>query len=410
MSNPRRRRVAIMVLTTALIVIVQLPNLYFNVIRRADRPARAATAEERARQREARNAAREQEFNQFAAAQRAIPPLWVPVGAEALAEGRVLPACLGTLGCFAIGAVGLRRAYRGTLRFYQGEAGGNAPARATTRTAASSVPRAPAARLFVERQLPGVPEQAAALALSSWQSMWRAPEVKMQFATSFIVTALVGGSFLFRSGSSVPDVAKPFIAGGVVIFAVFLLVQFLANQFGIDRDGFRALVLSPADRRLVLVGKNLAYLPAGAVSALLLLTVVSFVLRLSPVVFLASLFQLVTGLLVGGLAGNLLSILVPYRIQSGSMKPTKMPASSMLMMVLCQLMFPIAMAPVFLPPLAGWLSERAGGPPAMLVNVLGSIALAALVALVYWRTLGPLGRLLHRRETKILNVVTAEVE
>jgi hypothetical protein len=44
------------------------------------------------------------------------------------------------------------------------------------------------------------------------------------------------------------------------------------------------------------------------------------------------------------------------------------------------------------------------------VNFLFSFALAALVAFVYWTTLGPLGRLLQRRETKILNVVSVEVE
>jgi len=37
------------------------------------------------------------------------------------------------------------------------------------------------------------------------------------------------------------------------------------------------------------------------------------------------------------MGGNLLSILVPYRIQPGSMKPTKMPALAMLAMVFCQL-------------------------------------------------------------------------
>jgi hypothetical protein len=255
-----------------------------------------------------------------------------------------------------------------------------------------------------------VPEPAAAVALASWQSLWRAPEVKMQFATSFIVILLLGGSFLFRSGSTLPDAVKPFIATGVVIFALFMLVQFLANQFGLDRDGFRALVLSPVDRELILLGKNLAFLPASAISALLLLAVVSIALHLSPVVFLASVFQLATGLLVGGLGGNLLSILVPYRIQAGSMKPTKMPGLSMLVLVLCQMLFPIVMTPAFLPPLTGWLWERAGGPPAMVVNLLGSAAVAALAAFVYWKTLDPIGRLLHRREIQILSVVTVDVE
>jgi hypothetical protein len=409
MSNPRRRRTMIMGITMVVIVIAQLPNLYFNVIQRADRPARGATADERARQRQARDAAREREFNEFLTVQRLIPPLWVPVGAGALAQGRAMPAVFGTLGCLGIGALGLRRAYRSTRRFYQGESGGRAPARQAPSSAATDS-RGKQGRLLVERSLRGVPEQAAAVALATWQSMLRAPEVKMQFATSFVVSVLVGGSFLFRAGAEVPDGAKPFIATAVVVFALFTLVQFLANQFGLDRDGFRALLLSPADRRLILFGKNLACFPAGALSAIVLLAIVSVVVRLSPVAFVASVCQLVAGLLMSGIAGNLLSILVPYRIQAGSMKPTKMPGLAMIVMLVCQLMFPFALTPLFAGPLAGWLWARAGGPPAAVVNLCVSVALTAIVALAYKKTLAPLGRLLHRRETAILTVVSVEVD
>jgi ABC-2 type transport system permease protein len=206
------------------------------------------------------------------------------------------------------------------------------------------------------------------------------------------------------------EAAKPFIATGVAAFAIFMLVQFLANQFGLDRDGFRALILSPADRRLILLGKNLASLPAGAAFGALLLTLTSVWLHLPLLVFAAALFQLLALLLLAGMAGNLLSILVPFRIQSGSMKPTKMPGLAMLAMMLCQMLFPVAMAPAFVPPLAEWLWRQAGWPDQVPVNLLLSVLLAALAAIAYGQTLGPLGRLLQRRETKILGVVTVEVE
>jgi hypothetical protein len=115
-------------------------------------------------------------------------------------------------------------------------------------------------------------------------------------------------------------------------------------------------------------------------------------------------------LLLAGLAGNALSILVPYRIQPGSLKPTKMPGLAMLAMILCHLLIPVAMAPAFVPPLAELLWRMAGWPDAVPVNLILSVLLAALVAFAYWQTLGPLGRLLQRRETKILGVVTVEVE
>jgi hypothetical protein len=115
-------------------------------------------------------------------------------------------------------------------------------------------------------------------------------------------------------------------------------------------------------------------------------------------------------LLLGSLGGNLLSILVPFRIEAGSMKPTKMPALAMIAMVVCQLLFPAVMLPVFVPPLLEWLWVKAGWPALVPVNLLLSLLLAALAALVYWRSLEPLGRMLQRREIKILNTVTAEQE
>jgi ABC-type multidrug transport system permease subunit len=200
------------------------------------------------------------------------------------------------------------------------------------------------------------------------------------------------------------------MATGSIVFSMFMLVRFFVNQFGFDRDGFRALILSPTDRRLILLGKNLAGLPASALFGILLLTLTSVRLQLPLLDVIATLFQLVTLLLIAGLGGNLLSILVPYRIQPGSMKPTKMPGLAMLVMILCQMLFPVAMAPAFVPPLAGLLWRLAGWPDVVPVNLILSFLLAALVAFAYWQTLGPLGRLLQRRETKILGVVTVEVE
>jgi membrane protein implicated in regulation of membrane protease activity len=92
------------------------------------------------------------------------------------------------------------------------------------------------------------------------------------------------------------------------------------------------------------------------------------------------------------------------------MKPTKMPAVAMLVMVACQLLFPVAMIPVFAPALLEWLWQLAGWPVLFPVNLILSVLLATLTAILYWQTLEPLGRLLQRREIKILNTVTAEQE
>jgi hypothetical protein len=409
MTNPRRRRTVIMCITFTFILLSQGPNLYFNIFQ--NRGALPANREERQSQRAARDARQAEMFNNLIAVQGFIPPLWVPVGAQGLAEGRALPALFGALGCLGIGTLGLRRAYRSTVRFYYGETGGKAPARIKPAgTATAVVAPARTGNGFLELRLPAVPEQAAALALATFRSLLRAPEVKMAWASSSLSMVIVGAMVFLRSPPHLSDTTKPFVATGVAAFSIFMLVQFLANQFGFDRDGFRALILSPADRRLILLGKNLASLPVGATFGAILLTLTSVWLHLPLLVFAATLFQLAAMLLIGGLAGNLLSILMPYRIQPGSMKPTKMPGLAMLVMILCQMLFPVAMAPAFAPPLAELLWRLAGWPSVVPVNLILSFLLAALAAFAYQQTLGPLGRLLQRRETKILGVVTVEVE
>ena len=126
-------------------------------------------------------------FHNLIAVQRFIPPLWVSVGAQGLAEGRTLPALFGTLGCLGIGALGLRRAYRSTVRFYHGETGGMAAGRIkpVAYPAKITVSSARNDNRFLELRLSAVPEQAAALALASFRSMLRAPEVKMAWGGSF---------------------------------------------------------------------------------------------------------------------------------------------------------------------------------------------------------------------------------
>ena len=354
MSNPRRRRTVIMGITFAFILLSQGPNLYFNILQKHQISSASQP------QHEARAAWQAEMLNNLAAAQGFIPPLWLPLGAQGLAEGHGLTAVLGTLGCLGIGLLGLRRAYRSTVRFYYGESGGNAPARIKPAATATAVIKpAQTGNGFLELRLLAVPEQAAALALATFRSLLRAPEVKMAFGSALLSMVIIGVMVILRSPPHLSDTAKPFIATGVVAFSIFMFVQFLANQFGLDRDGFRSLILSPADRRLVLLGKNLASLPVCGAFGTVLLAFTSVWLHLPWLVLVAALFQFAALLLLAGLAGNLLSILVPYRIQSGSLKPTKMPGLAMLVMMLCQMLLPCRHGPG-LRPAAGRTAVAAG--------------------------------------------------
>ena len=110
-----------------------------------------------------------------------------------------------------LGALGLWRAYSGTLAFYRGQTGKRsdrapAPARA-----------APAGeRLLVERQLPWVPEEAAAMALAALRSMTRAPEAKLALVANVFIFAMIGVGALLRGAAGIPVAVKPLIASGTV--------------------------------------------------------------------------------------------------------------------------------------------------------------------------------------------------
>lgn len=408
MNNPRRRRAIIMFVTLCFVLIAQGPNLYFNVIRRADRPPRNESAEDRTKRKEASKAEMQKLWSQIAATQKFIPPLWLPLGAKGAAEGNPLPALLGTLGCFGIGTLGLRRAYRSTIRFYHGDTGRKAVP-ATTESSLKPAVKAIHSKLL-ELRLPGVPDPAAAVAGATLRSMLRAPEIKMALGTSTIVLLIVVGGLFLRTAPKLPAAGQPFVATGAAALSLFMLFQLISNQFGHDRDGFRIFVMSPVDRRHLLMGKNLAFLPVTAAFGVSLVLLTSFWLGVSFDTMLAALLQLTAMTLLVLTYGNLLSILLPFRIQAGTMKPTKPPFLKMLAMIFCQFALPVVMAPGMVPPLADFVWHKMGGPPQVPVNLMISLPLVAIAIAAYWLPLTPLARVFAKREQTILLSVTSESE
>lgn len=207
-----------------------------------------------------------------------------------------------------------------------------------------------------------------------------------------------------------PEQTTPFVATGVVAFVLFGMVQFLTNHFGFDRDGFRMLVLSPARRKHLLLGKNLALFPLVFVVGTILLAVITFVLRVPITGALAAWIQLVSAFLLVCIVGNLASIIAPYRIAVGSLKPTKKPAKITFLIFLVHMLFPTAMLPVVFPVGLEMILHRQGWLTGVPINLILSAALLVAAAAIYRATLESLGRLLEKREKDILTVVTQEVE
>jgi hypothetical protein len=92
------------------------------------------------------------------------------------------------------------------------------------------------------------------------------------------------------------------------------------------------------------------------------------------------------------------------------MKASKLPAKTMLLMMLCTFLMPIILLPTYLAPLAEFLWRLGEGPAFVPVNLVCSAGIAAVALLAYRVALNPLGRLLQSREIEVLNTVTAEIE
>lgn len=435
MNNPRRRRAVVVGATMGIVLLAQLPNLIGQVFisrrhRGDDGAAAAKRAEVDAIGRElaagtiapAEAAERSRALGEWLAAEPArrrgeeaawveravrlgnlvLPVGWLPLGVQAAARGRPAPALWGLAGMALIGVAGLGRAYRTAIRAYTGQASdrkGRAPA-----------PRPDAGheagRSLLEARLPGVSEPVAAIALGTFRSLLRAPEAKMALLSPLILAA-VFGSMLARGAGIVPDLARPLVGIGAIVSVLFGLLQLMGNQFGFDRDGFRAFVLCAARRRDILLGKNLAYLPVAAALAAALLAVVQVFQPMRPDHALAMVPQFVSMFLLFCIMANLFSIYAPMHNAVGSLKPAHPKLTTILLqLVLFLLLFPLGQG-ITLVPLgaeAAWVAL--GGDRRVPVCLALTVLECMAIALFYRASLGWLGDELQAREQKILEVVT----
>jgi ABC-2 type transport system permease protein len=408
MVNKRRRRAIIAGITFSFILLSQIPNFISNLTRdhKKHRPGTTKSVpldEQKAERPEGRD--RKPLPPVFLVAHKVVPFLWVGNGAMSLGKGNALPAVLGAAGALCIGGLGLKRAYRSTIRFYQGH---------TIVKSTKQKPKGKKAHAvkknFLERRLPGTSDEAAALALAFFRSLMRAPEVKMALATNFIMLLFLGTMVFMRRPSGLEDNFKPFVASGFVVFTFLGMSHLIFNQFGFDRDGFRQLVLLPVPRRQILLAKNLALLPIAVGIGLTFLLLIKIAMHISFIVVLATGFQLLATFLLLSIAGNLISVLVPYHIAPGSMRKTKTSAMTTFLIFISRLLIPTAMGPVFLPPAIGLLMSGLGWLPAGPVNLVLSMVLLALFVFFYRLSLPRLGKLLLLREKHVLRVVTEKVE
>ena len=401
MVNKRRRRAIIVWITLCFVLLSQIPNVVVNSgLFRAKREITAGQSPPSS------GGARQGPGIpiKLLRAHLVVPPGWVGYGAMSMAERNPWPGLAAAAVCFVLGTYGLMRAYRMTLRFYQGADGQGDTKVASPATTGARRP------LLVEWRLPWLPDDTAALALAGFRSLLRAPELKMAFIMPLVMILALGSAHFSRPQHALPHAWTAFGATAAAVIAAFSFAQAMANAFGLDRNGFRALVLLPTRRHHILLAKNLALFPFVAVVGLLLLSLAKLLLRISWSDFLAGLLQIPLAFLLFSLTCNLLAILVPYRLSQSTLQAKKPKPIVFLAVLLSMLALPIVMSPTLIPPGLQLLWSLEGWAPWLPVNLLLTLLLLAGAGALYRGLLPMEGRLLQRREQAILKEVTEEVE
>ena len=189
------------------------------------------------------------------------------------------------------------------------------------------------------------------------------------------------------------------VAGGVLY--VFLILSSLAcNLFAYEAGGMRSFILSPVDRRTILLGKNLTITFLALVFCALLLGVNQLVFRdlsLAALGFAALSFCFFAACFA--VIGNWLSVRFPKRLQFGK----RMNASGVTGFLLIPIMIGLA-APVFLATFAGYLAQS------FTVKYATLALFAGLAVLLYCLLITGQGRALGRSEQEILEAVSGRGE
>jgi predicted permease len=180
-----------------------------------------------------------------------------------------------------------------------------------------------------------------------------------------------------------------------VLYVFLILGGLFCNQFALEHAGMRTLVLSPVDRKILLLGKNIATSSVALLFSAGLLVVNELVFRdisLNAILFTVISFFIFVPMM--SVVGNSLSIRFPKRMKFGK----RLNASG----VAGLLMIPMVFALV-LPPLA---ATAAGYVAQSLLVEYVTLAVLALVSLGFYMLLiNSQGDSLQRRELQILEAV-----
>jgi hypothetical protein len=183
---------------------------------------------------------------------------------------------------------------------------------------------------------------------------------------------------------------------GGILYVFLVLTGLSCNLFAFEHAGMRTLVLSPVNRKSILIGKNIAISILALILSVALLLVSEFVFRdiNSRVLLFAGLSFLIFAPLISAI-GNWFSIKFPKRMKIG----TRLNVSGVVGLLLIPMIALLA-----LPPLAAVAAAFVA--QSLFVGYVTLAVLAVLSLSLYLLVIRSQGDLLQQRELEILEAVT----
>lgn len=328
-----------------------------------------------------------------------LPPLWFPYGVSSLERGEYAAASAAFAGLLALMGLGLWLGYRAMRNHCLGT---NRAERANTRAAVANNGKL----AFTAKGLPFLADDTAGLVRMAWLHYTRFPNLRTAAGASLFM----GVAWCFMMGLAGKGEGRPmFVAGFVMLWPYMSLSVFMLNAFGADYGGFRSLVLTPTARHKYLLARNIAFAPIlGGLSLVFalvigLLTHMALADLLTWVMLAPGLYLLLTSL------GNFTSVLVPYALPRSALRRNKTNTSLLLAGLVNALVFLALMALSTAIVALNWLGNLLG-VGAVPLGPLAAAVLLLLTFALYPFLLRRAGRMLQRRELRVLEALTRDRE
>ncbi len=211
--------------------------------------------------------------------------------------------------------------------------------------------------------------------------------------TNRVSAEVAEGSGSLASGFMV--YGEGLLASGGVLYVFLILTGLSCNQFAFEEGGMRSLILSPVDRRTILIGKNIALTIVALLFSAALLVINYLVFRdLTPRALAFVTLCFITFAATMSVIGNRLSIRFPKRMKFGK----RLNVSGVTGLLIIPLIVLLAIPPL--------VATAAGYFTQSLVIEYVTLALFATLAVCSYLLLIDLqGRALQRREVEILEAV-----